>query len=146
MSEPETEGLYFTYDSSLIARQSITANDHSNMVLFELGMKCSNESATTNIVDDFDACMDLCSFSPGCNYASFNDLSTEKPCVMTNTCSLSADKENVIYIKSSELQKIISRGSMEIENTDDSEDTNNNTFYISILLALFFILFYFFLF
>ena len=130
----ETEGLYFEYANSEIAK-ALDANDHSNMILLELGEKCSNESVTINTVNDFDACMDLCSFNDLCNYSSYSDVVEKNNCIMTPKCSYISDTEYNIYVKSSEIQKLI-------KNPPQKPDevvyrfNSYNIFVISLIISL----------
>ena len=105
--------LYFTYANTARAKASISANDYSNMILLDFNKICSKEPGATNNINDFDACMDICSLDKSCNYVSYNNNS----CIMTSDCSYINDSEYDVYVKASELQKII-KGSPEVSDTD----------------------------
>jgi len=137
----ETEGLYFEYANSEIAK-ALDANDHSNMILLEMGTKCSDESVTTNTVNDFDACMDLCSFDNLCNYSSYSDNVEKNNCIMTPKCSYISDIEYNVYVKSSEIQKLI-KNPPKPDKVDTFSFGYYNIFYISLIISLGLLFIYF---
>ena len=123
--------LYFTYANTAKAKASISANDYSNMILLDFNKICSTESGPTNNINDFDACMDLCSFDQSCNYVSYNNNS----CIMTSDCSYIDDSEHDVYVKASELQKIIN-GSPETESDPQKLFDYLNITVLSVVITL----------
>ncbi|MBJ24018.1 MAG: hypothetical protein CMB64_05045 [Euryarchaeota archaeon] len=136
----DRQDLFFEYANSSLANR-LDEDDHSQMVLFELGAKCSNPSLQLT-ADNLVSCNDLCSSDSQCNYASYDDSAAGEKCILTTNCTMerqskveqhdwdytddnliTEEQQNMvekgknysIYIKSSYLQYVYENGLEEEE-------------------------------